>query len=209
MIGGKEPSKKDNCENGVEPNNSREEIIEVIRKSWIQGQKDYHQGKKTKPEKDIVIKKRITIGLLPVSIILYIITLIVEGKFGGFTVMGLTHSPTMSYEMFLEKIPTYPLIGYFKEQIGTLDDCRSWLKILLGAASAATLFAADYLGKLSPERVHDDHEKMVNFYWKMEKLLDNNKDMPEELLTVMAREMLIENGNWYSYQKDNKPDLTL
>ena len=209
MIGGKEPSKKDNCENGVEPNNSREEIIEVIRKSWIQGQKDYHQGKKTKPEKDIVIKKRITIGLLPVSIILYIITLFIEGEIGGFTVMGLTHSPTMSYEMFLEKITTCPLIGYFKEQIGTLDDCRSWLKILLGAASAATLFAADYLGKLSPERVHDDHEKMVNFYRKMEKLLDNNKDMPEELLTVMAREMLIENGNWYSYQKDNKPDLTL
>ena len=50
---------------------------------------------------------------------------------------------------------------------------------------------------------------MVNFYWKMEGLLDKNKDMLEELLTVMAREMLIENGNWYSYQKDNKPDLTL
>ena len=31
----------------------------------------------------------------------------------------------------------------------------------------------------------------------------------EALLTVLAREELTENGNWCSYQRDNKPDLSL
>ena len=31
----------------------------------------------------------------------------------------------------------------------------------------------------------------------------------EELLTVLAREELTENGNWVSYQRDNKPDISI
>ena len=31
----------------------------------------------------------------------------------------------------------------------------------------------------------------------------------ESLLLLLAREELIENGNWCSYQRDNTPDLSL
>lgn len=31
----------------------------------------------------------------------------------------------------------------------------------------------------------------------------------EEQLTVLAREELMENGNWCTYQRDNAPDISL
>ena len=33
--------------------------------------------------------------------------------------------------------------------------------------------------------------------------------LTEELLTLLAREELTENGNWCSYQRDNRPDISL
>jgi hypothetical protein len=48
---------------------------------------------------------------------------------------------------------------------------------------------------------------MERFYGKMSAQLEKN-GQTEELLTVLAREELVENGNWCSYQRDNKPDFS-
>ncbi len=49
---------------------------------------------------------------------------------------------------------------------------------------------------------------MARFYEKAAARLEAD-GQTEALLTVLAREELIENGNWCSYQRDNKPDLSL
>ena len=83
---------------------------------------------------------------------------------------------------------------------------RTLLKILLGSISAVTLFVANYYGRLSLPRTLSDHGKMERFYAAVsERLLRDGQS--EELLEVLAREELIENGNWSSYQRDNKPEL--
>ena len=71
-----------------------------------------------------------------------------------------------------------------------------------------TLFIANYYGKLSLPRTVSDHRKMERFYEKMSDMLQQH-GQTEELLTVLAREELIENGNWCSYQRDNTPDFSI
>ena len=82
------------------------------------------------------------------------------------------------------------------------------MKIFLGTISAVTLFVANYYGRLSLPRTHSDHRKMERFYDKMSALLAE-RGQTDELLTLLAREELIENGNWCSYQRDNTPDISL
>ena len=56
--------------------------------------------------------------------------------------------------------------------------------------------------------MHADHEKMARFYaWAAERL-DEEGQTPE-LLERLAREELIENGNWYSYQLEGTPDISV
>ena len=85
---------------------------------------------------------------------------------------------------------------------------RTVLKILMGTISAVTLFVANFYGRLSLPRMLSDHQKMERFYAKMSAEIEK-RGQTEALLTVLAREELIENGNWCSYQRDNKPDLSL
>ena len=85
---------------------------------------------------------------------------------------------------------------------------RTVLKILLGIISALTLFVANYYGHLSLPRTLSDHKKMERFYTEMTERLAREGES-EALLTELAREELIENGNWCSYQRDNTPDFSL
>ena len=89
-----------------------------------------------------------------------------------------------------------------------VEACRMAIKLLLGTLSAVTLFVGNYYGRLSLSRVHSDHQKMARFYSKIEAHLDRS-GQTEEVLTVLAREELAENGNWCSYQRDNQPDISL
>ena len=171
---------------GKEPEESNEENIkENIKECWLIGQKKYHESKIKKPQKDNVLQEVIAKWTLRTSIVLYLVTLGFELLCGGLPLIA-------------------PIV-----KVSDMDFWRSVLKIALGTASAMAVFAADYYGKLSPQRILADHKKMLNFYNKMLSLLDNNPGLPEELLKTMAHEMLIENGNWYSYQKDNTPDINL
>ena len=85
---------------------------------------------------------------------------------------------------------------------------RTLLKIALGSISAMTLFVANYYGRLSLPRVLSDHGKMERFFARMsERLLEEGQT--DALLTTLAREELIENGNWSSYERDNAPEISL
>ena len=92
--------------------------------------------------------------------------------------------------------------------IPNAETYRTLLKLVLGSISAATLFISNYYGKLSLSRSVEDHEKMAVFYERIcERLTLCGQD--ENLLLLLVREELIENGNWCSYQRDNTPDVNL
>ena len=93
-------------------------------------------------------------------------------------------------------------------RIGNVELCRTILKIVMGTITAVTLFVANYYGRLSLPRSLSDHRKMERFYTRMAERL-SRQGQTEELLRVLAREELIENGNWSSYQRDNTPDINL
>ena len=83
---------------------------------------------------------------------------------------------------------------------------RAILKIVVGTMSAVTLFTSSYYGKLSLTYTIKDHKRMIALYDNAEREI-SKKGETEEILIELAREFLIENSTWYSYQTKNKPDL--
>ena len=154
-----------------------------VRACWVEEQRAYHQSAKKKTLRKSSRSDRIVSAALVVSVALYVIALAFELLFGG-----LVFSPVMLFS--------------------NIEVWRVVLKVSLGSVSAATLFIANYYGKLSLPRQLADHTKMARFYAKMlEKL--STQGQTDELLAVLAREELTENGNWCSYQRDNRPDISL
>ena len=154
-----------------------------VRACWAEEQRAYHQSAKKKALRKSLRSDRIVSIALVVSVALYGMALAFELLFGG-----LVFSPVM------------PISG--------IDLWRVVLKVSLGSVSAATLFIANYYGKLSLPRQLADHTKMARFFAKMSEKLAS-QGQTDELLAVLAREELAENGNWCSYQRDNTPDISL
>ncbi len=109
----------------------------------------------------------------------------------------------VAYELFCGGLIFRPSI-----EVVDVEFWRTVLKILMGTISAVTLFVANFYGRLSLPRILSDHRKMERFYAKMSAELEEY-GQTELLLTVLSREELTENGNWCSYQRDNKPDVSI
>lgn len=85
---------------------------------------------------------------------------------------------------------------------------RAIVKTIIGGFSAMSLFAANYYGKLSLDRVYEDHVRMADFFKKAIDYVDKN-DIDDKFIQELINEELSENSNWCSYEKDNKIDLTI
>ena len=151
---------------------------------WVEDQENYHRSAQKKSLRSSVGSGRVVGTALILSVTLYFAALLFELFCGG-------------------ELGVQPLAA-----VGNVEIYRTWLKIVLGGISAVTLFIANYYGKLSLSRQLSDHEKMAHFYHEVAEQL-RQRGQTEELLTVLAREELIENGNWCSYQRDNTPDFSL
>lgn len=154
-----------------------------ITECWVGDQNNYHKNTYIKTKKHNLYNERIVKTALFISIVLYLSALSFEVAFGG-----------LLFE---------PILLLSNE-----DSYRTVLKLVLGIVSAATMFASNYYEKLSPHKKLTDHLKMSHFYEKMLNLFKTH-GQTEELLVVVAHEELIENGNWYSYQKENTLDINL
>ena len=154
-----------------------------IRECWVESQRQYHEkaGKRITGQRgrNDRLLRFAAIG----AVCLYAVALLVELLCGGLIFPPAVHGQS-------------------------LTAWRTILKILLGTVSAGTLFLASYYGKMSLERKSADHGKMQAFYERMKEELDR-RGQTEELLEILAREELTENGNWCSYQRDNVPELNL
>ena len=153
-----------------------------IRMCWVEEQRDYHQKAGKQAKQRTTVSGRIVNTALVLSVALYCFAL--------------------GYELLCGDLIFEPVI-----RMADVEVCRTVLKILLGTISASTLFTANYYGKLSLPRTLSDHEKMERFYGRISALL-NQYGQTELLLKTLAREELIENGNWVSYQRDNKPEIS-
>lgn len=154
-----------------------------IRACWVDVQRDYHRHAAGRVSADIRRSERVLRAALVTSASLYVAALLFEALSGG-----------LGYR---------PLLPHSDPGL-----CRTLLKVALGTLSAATIFIANYYGKQSLPRKLSDHGKMVAFYARVSELMaEYGQD--EALLEQLAREELIENGNWVSYQRDNAPDISL
>lgn len=147
-----------------------------IRECWVEDQRRYHRQAGVRDGSAARISGRTVSIALGVSIALYIAALVLE-------ILA-------------------PFSAISAEKLGLL---RLIIKISLGGVSALTLFSSNYYGRLSLPRKISDHEKMAEYYQNISHRLEKS-GQTDELLEELAREELIENGNWCSYQRDNKPE---
>lgn len=155
----------------------REHKRNPIINFWILDQRTYHSGALEKAQNKKNRDNRTTRIVIAITIIAYIVTLI--------------------FELFI-----------YAQNPGNVDvnAVRAILKIVVGTMSAVTLFTSSYYGKLSLTYTIKDHKRMIALYDNAEREI-SKKGETEEILVDLAREFLIENSTWYSYQTKNKPDL--
>lgn len=154
-----------------------------ILRCWVDVQREYHQSASRRTSVSVGRSDRVVRVAFIVSASLYVVALVFEGLFGG--------------------LAPRPLAA-----LGNIEGYRTLLKVALGTLSAATIFIANYYGKQSLPRKLSDHGKMAAFYARVSEMLEEY-GQSEALLERLAREKLIENGNWLSYQRDNTPDISL
>jgi hypothetical protein len=159
------------------------EKIRNIRECWVEKQRIYHEqaGRRTAGKSERNDRLLRLAGIC--AVILYFGCILFELLCGGLT--------------------PHPAIPLRDPEIW-----RTVLKILLGTVSVGTLFLASYYGKMSLERKKTDHVKMEALFRTMDRQMEQF-GQTEELMELLAREELTENGNWSSYQRDNAPELNM
>ena len=187
----------------MELSNTKTGKKKLIINCWIRDQLKYHQNALVRSTHKKERDNRITRIVLTVTIATYIIALIFEAYMLTIPSGEIT-SYTLSYS--LDNLQHWGImVG-----LTPTDMIRSILKIVIGTMSAATLFTGSYYGKMSLSNTIDDHRRMVMLYEKAEQDIVQNEGVEdEELIIKLAREFLIENSTWYSYQSKNNPDLTI
>lgn len=85
---------------------------------------------------------------------------------------------------------------------------KLWCCILVGVLSACALFLSSFFDRLALNRKIKDHSSMINLYNDALKQI-KQKGFSEELVLFVAKEEIIENGNWYSYMKENSLDINI
>lgn len=83
--------------------------------------------------------------------------------------------------------------------------------VLLGELFEAgvVVFVSGYYGRLSFERKAFDHEKMALLFAAAARRYEAAPDEYETVFRDLAREEIIENGNWMSYCKEDRPTFSL
>ncbi|MCQ2530162.1 MAG: hypothetical protein MJ086_02765 [Lachnospiraceae bacterium] len=167
---------------------------EQIKIDWIDGQLDYHKKAFQRDDHKHKINERATKWLLIASVALFVIVFAME----------LFLKSSLEYE--LVKMSFLNLAIQNQEYGLTV---LALMKILLGGVSAITVFLANYYGKLSFERKTIDHAKMSDLYESAKWQYEYGQMDRKQLFRELAREEIIENGNWMSYCKENPPSFNL
>lgn len=159
------------------------EQIRDIRDCWVEKQRLYHEKAGQRTEGKSMRNDQLLHLAGVCAVALY---------FGG-----------ILFELLCGGLTTHPPLP-----VRNIETWRMTLKILLGTVSVGTLFLASYYGKMSLERKKTDHRKMEALFRTVNAQMEQF-GQTEELMELLAREELTENGNWSSYQRDNAPELNI
>ena len=153
---------------------------EIICEAWVELQHKYHKSAYIKNHRKDELCDRISKLMLSCMIVLFVVVFILEYAFPS--VMEGT------------------LFGLH---------LRNCLKILWSSISAVTVFVSGYYGHLSFSRKSADNAAMEKLFAEAySKCLSERYDS-KEVLRQLAREEIIENGNWASYCMENTPTFSL
>lgn len=164
---------------------------------WIKDQIKYHTSAIEKKTKQLKRQKIVSKTAIIITVATFFITLVFEfwmannpGEINNATIAALLNIVQSHGTM----------IGYDQTEF-----IRAILKIIIGTMSAATLFIGSYYGKMSLSDSIDDHKRMKELYEFAENQMGPEED--DALILWLAREFLIENSTWYSYQNQNKAEF--
>lgn len=163
---------------------------ELIKEYWIDGQLEYHRRALRRNKRKHRMSEKTARIMLIISITLFVVVFALEFLFTA---------------VITKKIITEPLPAIFMQHDDQVFTLRSLLKIVLGGVSAITVFLSGYYGKLSLGRKSLDHEKMASLYAFAKEQFERGNVNRERLFFELAREEIIENGNWFSYCRENSP----
>ena len=177
----------------IGPSVEQQISTDAIKTAWIDKQLAYHQKAFRLDRRRHRFNQRSTTVMLVISAVLYASVLVIE----------FFYKDAMTHQL-ITKLPVFLL-----PHIGQTFTLRGLMKIILGGISAFTVFLSNYYGKLSFERKSSDHEKMANLYAQALVNYENKTLSPQLLFYNLAREEIIENGNWFSYCQENPPSFNL
>lgn len=83
------------------------------------------------------------------------------------------------------------------------------MDIVTVITSAAAVFASNYYGKLSLQRKITGHEKMISLYKEALRRYEDGNDHKYNIFQQLARESIVENGDWLAYCRHESPSLSI
>lgn len=166
----------------------------LIKTAWIDGQLKYHQKALKRNSRKHGINESATRVMLVCSMALFATVLVLE---------------FLCNQVITRKVFAEPFPAFYMQHAGQEVTLRSLLKIVLGGVSAATVFLSNYYGRLSLERKSIDHKKMAFLYASAKKQYEAGRANKSQLFLALAQEEIIENGNWFSYCRENTPSFNL
>jgi hypothetical protein len=164
---------------------------EKIQQAWISDQLSYFHSAIKKTKEKAKTNDTIEKWMIKCSLSLFIIIIVFEGFFKNIMEMPLA-------------------IDYLRHILMIHDQdivLRGIFKILLGLISSATLFVANYYGKLSLNRKIKGYQKMIQIYQNALDALQQNPEKQIDIFNALAKEEILENNDWLEYCMGN--DITI
>ena len=166
--------------------------LDSLKNVWVGekiGQLDYHIGKMKRNKKKA---SRVKIA----SRVLVIAAIIVYSAILVFNVIAFFNKGFFWHGDFFDlPIPSVNM-GNFA----------------VGLLASLSLFLSSYFGKLSYDRIASDSGKMTLLYASASNRWDEaviDKEKFKRFVFEIAREEIVENGNWYSYVNENGLEISI
>ena len=166
-----------------------------MRTVWLQDQLNYQKSTHAKNKEKLKRQNTISGMLLALTILFTGTVLVLEFAFPHRIGTEITFPVRLS--------------GLLLTHSDHFFNVRSIFKILLGVIPALSFVVSSYYGKLSLERKLRDGQRMIALYSEALEAYDNPLMDKARLLTELAREELVETGDWLSYVSENRPDILI
>ena len=151
-----------------------------VKIAWIDDQRAYHEKAAERDGGKLAHSNRITWAMLICTVAVFLAIAVLEYGYPD-----LMSSSVLDLEL------------------------RAWGKIVWGCLTAVVVFVSGYYGRLSFERKAFDHEKMALLFAAAARRYETAPEEYEAIFRDLAREEIIENGNWMSYCKEDRPTFSL